>query len=249
VLNSLIFILIGLQLPRILADLHEYSWPQLLGYALAVSAAAIAIRMLWVFPGAYLPHLLSARVRRRERRPPWQQVTLVGWCGMRGIVSLAAALALPIATADGAPLPGRELVIFLTFTVIVATLVIQGLSLRLLIRKLKIGADWGSLEEERMARTRIAEAALQALPALAAEHAVAQSLSAEIRAGYEERIAAAHPAQLILSGEHDHRSLLRMALLNAERRELIRLWRDQRIGDETLHEIERELDLEESRLG
>jgi monovalent cation/hydrogen antiporter len=247
-MNSVIFILIGLQLPHILAALTSFSPAQLLGYGVAVSSSAIAIRLLWVYPATYIPRWLSKRIRAKEPHPPWQQVTIVGWCGMRGIVSLAAALSLPETTATGAALPGRDLILFLTFSVIVATLVLQGLSLPPLIRWLRIGGDWRVYEEARGARTRIAQAALEVIDRHALAHGTPEEVVRQARAAYEERLRSLHPSALALSVETDHRRQLKLALLAAERRELIRLWRAQELGDEALHEIERELDLEEARL-
>jgi CPA1 family monovalent cation:H+ antiporter len=132
-LNSLIFILIGFQLPVILSQLGDYSLGELVVYAVAVSLTAILLRMAWVFPAAHVPRLLSRHIREREPRPPWQGIVVVGWTGLRGVVSLAAALSLP------KNFPNRELILFLTFWVIFATLVGQGLTLPVLIRVLGAG--------------------------------------------------------------------------------------------------------------
>jgi monovalent cation/hydrogen antiporter len=247
-LNSFIFVIIGLQLRTVIASLSQYTWPHLLGLAAAVSTAAIIIRMLWVFPGAYLPHLLSSRVRGRERRPPWQQVVVVGWCGMRGIVSLAAALALPLTLTGGTPFPARDLLIFLTFAVILATLVIQGLSLAPLFKRLGIGSDWSEYEEECKARRATKHAALAQLEKVAAHHGASEAMVNELRTQYLAQLEDLNPTQLVLTDSQNHRHSLRAALLHAERRELIRLWRAHEVGDDALHSIERQLDLEEARL-
>jgi monovalent cation/hydrogen antiporter len=247
-LNSLIFVIIGLQLRGVVEGLSEYSWPHLLGLAAAVSIAAIVTRMLWVFPGAYLPHLLSSRVRAGERRPPWQQVVVVGWCGMRGIVSLAAALALPLTLADGSAFPARDLLIFLTFAVILVTLVLQGLSLAPLFKWLGIGGDWSEYEEECKARRATKRAALARLDGFAAEHGASDAVVDELRTQYHAQLEELSATQLVLTGAQNHRHSLRSALLQAERRELIRLWRAHEVGDDALHSIERQLDLEEARL-
>lgn len=247
-LNTLIFILIGLALPGVVAELAQYSVATLIGYAAAVSAAAIVIRMLWMFLGAYLPPFLVRRIRDREGWPPWQWVVLAGWCGMRGIVSLAAALALPELTGAGMPFPGRDLIIFLTFAVIVVTLVLQGLTLMPLIRGLHIGSDWSGLDEEHLARRRIAEAALEAIHRLGREEHIVKETVNHVCAEYQLRLARAHPTRLVLAYGDDPVVRLRRAALSAERQELIKLWRDQEIGDEVMHRLERELDLEEARL-
>ena len=241
-LNTLVFILIGLELPDVVADIAGYGWSTLLGQAAAVSVVAILVRMLWVFPGAYLPRWCSARVRRSEPRPPWQWIVVIGWCGMRGIVSLAAALALPES------LPGRDLVIFLTFAVILATLVVQGLTLLPLIRWLRISGDWSVLDEERVARERTALAALAAVQRTAASDGITGEALDLVAAEYRGRSERVHPGHLVMTIADDPVLRLRRAALAAEREALIGLWRSQTIGDETLHQIERELDLEESRL-
>ncbi len=242
VMNSLIFIMIGLQLPEILAALGNRSLPQLLGFGLVVSLVAMAVRLAWVYPSAYIPRWLSRHIREKEAKPPWQMVTLIGWCGMRGIVSLAAALALP------PEFPFRDLIIFLTFCVIVATLVVQGLTMPPLIRALKIGADWKSQEEERSARTKVLQAALSQFDTCAVDHPTAKVTSDLVREEYKQRIESLHPTRLAFHDQPDSLQHLHLALVAAQRKELIRLWRTREIGDETLHEIEHELDLEEARL-
>src|SRR5260221_8392726 len=153
-LNGFVFILIGLQLPEVVSALSGHSIPvqRLVWYALFISLAVIVIRILWVFPATYLPRLLFKKHCKHDPYPKWQHVTIVAWTGMRGVVSLAAALALPNKIRDGSPFPGRDLILFLTFIVILATLVVQGWSLPLLIRGLGIKDD-GSMEKaEREAR-------------------------------------------------------------------------------------------------
>jgi Na+/H+ antiporter len=159
-INGAVFILIGIQLPRVLAGLGSRTPLELLGLAVAISATAIVVRILWVFPGTYIPRALSAKIREGEPHPPVRAVFIVAWAGMRGVVSLAAALALPLTVESGAPFPERDLIIFLTFAVILATLVGQGLTLPLLIRGLRIAADGGDDHEEAHARMSAAEAAV-----------------------------------------------------------------------------------------
>ena len=137
-LNGLVFILIGLQLHLVLTGLTDHSWSDLLWYATVISLTVIVVRIIWVYPGTYLPRLLFKRLREREPSPPLRNPTVVAWAGMRGVLSLAAALALPLTINGGQPFPQRNLLIFLTFSVILTTLIIQGLSLPLLVRFLKI---------------------------------------------------------------------------------------------------------------
>ncbi|MFO0824716.1 MAG: Na+/H+ antiporter [Gemmataceae bacterium] len=148
VLNSLIFILIGLAIRPLLESLSgQHSFEQLMTATAIVSAVVIGSRILWMFPGAYVPRWLDRQfLSTHDAYPPWQSVMVVGWTGMRGVVSLAAALALPLTGADGAPFPNREAIQFLTFGVIFVTLVGQGLTLPLLIRVLGVSAPPGEDE-------------------------------------------------------------------------------------------------------
>jgi len=168
---------------------------------------------------------------------------------MRGIVSLAAALALPPTLADGNAFPERDLIIFLTFVVIAVTLVVQGLSLKPLIRRLKLGKDWSLQEEQQRAKMALGKAAIAAIDAVAAKDEIANELAERIRAEFAEKITLAVPGGLVLShtGADDARRL-RAAAVKAERQELIRLWRENQISDDVLHHIEEDLDYQESRI-
>jgi monovalent cation/hydrogen antiporter len=269
-LNSLLFILIGLQLPTILEDISEgYSPATLALYAAAVCLAVIFARFVWVFPATYIPRRLSRRLRERDPSPPWQSVTVISYAGMRGAVSLAAALAIPFTTESGAPFPGRDLVIFLTFCVIFVTLVGQGLTLQPLIRWLDIHDDGSSEKEEIKARLLAAEAALQRIDELADEGWVNEDTVERMRGmyGYRRRRFATRHASVsdkrvsdfaadLGDGSDDEdyeaRSAnfqrLRRELLEAEREAVLRLRSEGKIGDEVMRLLERDLDLEDSRL-
>ena len=242
-LNSLVFILIGLQLSSIMAGLTEFRTLELLGYAVAISAVTIATRIIWVFPSAYLPHLLS----KRSPAPSWQETSVISWCGMRGIVSLVAALALPYFTLGGLPFPGRDLIVFLTFSVIITTLVLQGLTLPHLIRWLQLGGDWHLYHEEQTARAKLIKVALQEVEKTAVEADIPEATLEHVRWEYKARLQELEPTSLIL-GDIPYLHQLRLAALAAERRELIRLWRNHEINDEVLQRIQRDLDFDESRL-
>ena len=140
-MNALLFGLVGLQLQPILDRLSGYTSSQLIGYAVAVAGVVIATRIVWVIPLTYLPRLLFPSMRRRDPYPPWQQPAFVCWTGMRGAVTLAAALAIPLATDAGTPFEARDLMVFLAFSVVLATLVLQGLSMPLVIRALGLEDD------------------------------------------------------------------------------------------------------------
>jgi NhaP-type Na+/H+ or K+/H+ antiporter len=141
-LNSVLFILIGSQLPNILQGISgEYSMMAVVLYVALVGLAVIGTRLLWTFPATYLPRYLSRTVRERNPSPPWQQTAAVAYTGMRGAISLAAALAIPLTVHSGAPFPARDQILFLTFCVILLTLVLQGLSLPLLVRRLGLAPE------------------------------------------------------------------------------------------------------------
>jgi monovalent cation/hydrogen antiporter len=251
-LNGLIFILIGLQLRSVVDGLDEYTTGEIISYAILVSLTVILVRMVWVFPATYVPRWAIRRIRERDPSPPWRSVSVIAWTGMRGVISLAAALALPLQTAAGAPFPERDLIIFLTFCVILATLVVQGLSLPVLIRALGLEDDHIGDREETHGRISIAEAALERLDELVEEDWVREDTTERIRGLYtyrRDRFASR------FDGDPDGveaRSAayqrLMIELLGAQRLRLIMMRDEGSIGDEVMHRIERDLDLEESRL-
>ena len=252
-LNGFVFIVIGLQLPGILRGLHGESLFSPIQNALIISAAVILIRIAWVLPATYLPRLLSKKLRGRDTIPPWQQVTVVAWSGMRGVVSLAAAFALPLALTDGTAFPGRNYILFLTFSVILATLVLQGLTLPLLIRKLRIKSDSITDEEERTARLEANQAALALIGTVAENHDFPSDVVDRLRAEYDERI---EQLQLCAENPEDCRGeiatpqyqRLQHEALRIERQTIIRLRNQHVINDEALRRIQRDLDLAEARL-
>jgi monovalent cation/hydrogen antiporter len=218
-----------------------------------VSATVIGVRLVWVPLAAGIPRLVSPALRRRDPFPSWSQVLLVAWTGMRGIVSLAAALALPVTTASGTPFPFRNEIILLTFAVILSTLVLQGLSLTPLIRILDLGED-NTLElEEARAREEAARAALMRLDQLTSASWPRRDHIERLRAIHTQRVQRASPITL---GDGDASAQARAAFrrlrhetLTAERRALTAL-RDQGvISDEILHRLEQELDVEATRIG
>src|SRR6202000_1721484 len=163
-LNGFVFVLIGLQLPVVREGIKSFSSGELLLYGGLFSALVIVLRLLWVFPGASLAYWIRRRVfHQHEKRPPFRQTFVLGWTGMRGVIALAAALSLPEKLADGSPFPQRNLIIFLTFSVILVTLVLQGLTLPALIRWLGLAGFTGPNCEEREARRIMAQTALERL--------------------------------------------------------------------------------------
>src|SRR5277367_4049342 len=254
-LNGFVFILIGLQLPEVLHVLsgHDIPIEQLVWYALLISLAVILVRILWVFPAAYLPRLLFKNIRQRDPYPSWRHVTLIGWTGMRGVVSLAAALAIPLTIQSGDPFPDRDLILFLTFIVILATLVVQGLSLPLLIRWLGIKDD-GSMEmEERDARLKANQAALARLNEIGERDPAKADALQRLRIEYEDHILQVKGAEFgnagtslrLFSSEFER---LSHEALQVERRTILKLRNEDAISDEVLRRIQRDIDLAEARL-
>jgi CPA1 family monovalent cation:H+ antiporter len=249
-LNCLVFILIGWQLSAIVERLTDYTVAQLFFYGTFVSAVAIVVRFIWIYPAIYLPLVFRAARGQSVPAPQEGEVFIMSWCGMRGIVSLAAALALPVELVDGSSFPERDLIIFLTFVVIAVTLVIQGLSLKPLIRRLQVGRDWSIQEEQQRAKMALGKVAIAAIDAVVAkEDGISNELAERIRAEFAEQITLTVPDGIVLrhSGADDAKRL-RAAAVKAERNELIRLWRENQISDEVLHKIEEDLDYQESRI-
>ncbi len=253
-LNGLAFILLGLQFPTLLASVAgQYSATQLALFIAAASAVAIAARLLWIFPGAYLPFLLSKRIRSTETRPPLSHVVVAGWAGMRGTITLAAALSIPHLAADGSPFPGRDIVIFLAFGVTAVTLLLQGTTLETLICKLGVKADDTSVREEHLARLTAVEAGLKTLRNLETLSPSPEETAAlgEVIAEYEHRL-----AELTAQGETQASARLRrrstrnyrLLALHAERAAIDHLWRHDRITDEIHRPLQSLLDHEESML-
>jgi monovalent cation/hydrogen antiporter len=253
VLNGVIFILIGLQLGTLREAVPAGQFASLVFTGVLISATVIVVRLLWVPLGAILPRLVSPSLRRRDPMPPWSHLLIVGWTGMRGIVTLAAALALPVTTAAGTPFPFRAEIILLSFSVILATLVLQGLSAAPLIRALKLEEDRSLEHEEMGARGHAARAALAHLEKLADEdHAIPDHLD-QMRTHYERRLQRYAPTGPVdpecTSERAEAFRRIRHETLTAERLALIKLRNDGTISDEVLHRLEHELDVEALRLG
>jgi Na+/H+ antiporter len=252
-LNAVLFILVGLQLRPILDQVSGRSAATLLGLAALISAVVIAARIAWGFTIPYLVRALDRRPSQVARRVDARQRLISGWSGMRGAVSLAAALALPLETDSGQPFPERDLIIFVTFGVIFTTLVVQGLTLPALIRRLGVHDDGGEEREELQARLGAADAALARLEELAGEEWTREDTVERLRGLYQFRRRRLKARAGILEDDgSEDRSLayqrLVRELLEAQRRAIIRLRNQGVISDGVMHRVERELDLEDSRL-
>jgi CPA1 family monovalent cation:H+ antiporter len=242
VVNCLVFVLIGIRLPLIAESLlgqQALSWPRVVGLIAALSAVAIGVRFLWIFTATYGVRWLLPSLRRRD--PASARVsTLVSWSGMRGVVSLAAALALPTALPTGEPFPQRDLVILLTFGIVFVTLVGQGLTLPALIRALRLANDTSRETETELAREAMRRAAIQAVNRLVAEHGLPAHEAVAVKRFFNSRSGGG------LSPDSEARLWLGAA--TAQREALIKLWRNGEIGDDVLLGLEREIDLAEARL-
>jgi CPA1 family monovalent cation:H+ antiporter len=249
-------LLIGLQLRTIVNGLSQYPLLTLIGWSLAIAAVVIVVRYVWMFPATYLRRMAFPKVREREGPdPPWQWVFVLGTAGMRGIVSLAAALALPETIAPGVPFPERNLILFVTFVVILVTLVGEGLAMPWLIRHWNIKDPEDDGRAVSAARVRVADAAREHLRSLepSFQSPAEWEVAGRLHADYEQR--SAHFAEHREGEEpaddarlHEIERGLRREALQAERRALQNLRRRGEITDEAYRGLEWDLDLAESRL-
>lgn len=257
-LESVIFILIGLELPRVVNALSTHSLTTLLGYAVLTTVVCIVVRFVWVAVAVTLLRR-SRRRRHKEVSPPWNEGALVAWAGMRGADSLVIALALPLVTNTGKPFPGRDLIVFITFGVIFATLVVQGLTLVPAIKLLRLPSDPFDRTEEAIARAAEAKAALRRLDQIAVAGKVSPHIISILRNRYAARLerwsarragSGADPTETQTAVEerwdthaaeyaHVHEELL-----GAERDSLTELRKNERVSDYVLRRLQRELDLE-----
>jgi monovalent cation/hydrogen antiporter len=253
VINALLFALVGLQLSRILDELTGLSAWELARYGLLVTGTVVLTRIAWIPVVVHLPRRLSRRLREREPAPPMANQLIVAWSGMRGAVSLAAALAIPLATDAGTAFPARDLIVFLTFCVILGTLVVQGLTLPLLIDMLKVEPDHLDEKEDSKARIKSAEAALARLEMLLGEDWVRQDTAERLRGLYNfrrDRFASRFDSESdgAIEEQSQNYQRLRRELLEAEREAIVGLRRDGVINDDAMRRLQRDLDLEDARL-
>ena len=254
-LNATLFILIGLQLPVIVDDLDAYTVGEAIGYSALICAVVIGARFAFTFTMPYVIRAIDRRPAQRERRVGARVRVVMSWAGMRGAVSLAAALALPLETDAGAALPERNLILFITFALILVTVVGQGLTLPALIRRLGVREDGGEEEaEELRARLTASRAALDRLDELAVEDWTREDTIERVRGMYEfrQRRFKARAGKLEDDDGIEDRSMAYQRLMRhlfvAQRQAVVELRNRGQISNEVMHRIERELDLEESRL-
>jgi len=254
-IEGMIFLLTGLQAHTLVAGLKTHTLAELAAAGAIVSVVVIVTRFIWMYPATYLPRWLSPALARRDPSPPWQWPFLLAFTGVRGIVSLAAALALPLTTSGGAPFPNRDLILVLAFVVVLVTLVGQGLTLPWVVRALGL-ANAGRREQEALrteefeARKEAIEAASRRLDALAADSAVPDDVIARLRAHHRQRLA----QNLIRSDNGGHLERiakadeLELQLIAAERDLINEKYRQGTLKAETRRRLERELDLRDAQL-
>ena len=254
--EGLVFLATGLQARTLIARIEHYPVSELALSAAVVSVVVIVARFIWMYPAIYMPRWLSASLRRKDPAPPWEWPFILAFTGVRGIVSLAAALAIPFATADGHPFPGRDLILFLTFSVILVTLVLQGLMLPLVIRALGL-AHAGRRErhadhlEEQQARRQAIEAGIARLDRLASERDLPDEVVRPLRAHQRDRLKHIEQGS---DGDAGHKKLtdlhcdIELQLIEAERQHVNDLFRNAKLKDEARRRIERELDLREAQI-
>jgi len=252
-LNGFVFIVIGLQLPRILHAWNRESLTDAFMSAIVICAIVILVRFAWVIPATYLSRAIKTKRHVRDLTQSWQHVAIVGWAGMRGVVSLAAAFALPLALPTGRPFPGRDYILFIAFSVILVTLVLQGLTLPTLIRKLGVPRDAETDDEERLARLEANKEALKWIAETRAKSDSSPEAIDRLRAEYDERIeqlehCADNPDECRGEIATPRYQRLQHQALRIERKTIIRLRNERVINDDALRRIQRDLDLAEARL-
>ena len=256
ILNGFVFVLIGLQLPLIREGIKSFSTLTLLLLGTLFSALVIVLRLLWVFPGATMAYWIRRHFQHQnEATPKIRQIFVTGWTGMRGVIALAAALSLPRELADGSPFPQRNLIIFLTFSVILVTLVLQGLTLPTLIRALGLAGSAGPNCEETEARRIMAQAAIEHLERTSREAAPEEAvLFKDLEEHYRHKLLSlpGNDAQGEAETKADaaayrHYLEMSLSLLRVERETAVQLRNNGRINDEVLRQLLRELDLSEIR--
>jgi CPA1 family monovalent cation:H+ antiporter len=253
-IEGLLFLLTGFEMRSLFERSKAFPLHDILFATVLVTAIAVVARFVWLYPATYLPRWLSKSLRQRDPPPPWQWPFILSFAGIRGAVSLAAALALPLTLADGDPFPNRDLILFVAFGVILITLVGMGLSLSVVVRWLGV-ADVGRNEEIAAHQTEIAarrealEAALESLDCIVEQRDLGEDVVKLLRARHDVRL-----SQLPDSLDPDRHDVsaagteLTRELIAAERKFIHGLLRDGRITDETRRRIERDLDLEEASL-
>jgi Na+/H+ antiporter len=257
ILNGLVFILIGLELPSIIAGLEGYSLAEAWKYGLLVSALVILVRMIWIYPGTFIPRWLFKSIRRKESPPGWKGSFIIGWAGMRGVVSLAAALSLPLTLDSGKPLPERNLIIFITFVVILVTLVIQGLTLPFIIKAINIEEIDPVIPEEKQEaeiRIRLIDTALKRLEDKHKADLENNDLLISLKSEFENHLKHNNRTlECMECIEQDQKELIvyRRVLRDiyrVQRKELYHMRKENTFSDEAIRKEEMQVDIAEVRI-
>jgi len=255
-LEGMVFLITGLQARTLIPHIGNYSMSELAISVAVVSAVVIAARFVWTYPATYLPRWLFPAIRRKDPSPPWEWPFVLAFTGVRGIVSLAAALGIPFIIANARPFPNRDLILFLTFSIILVTLVGQGLMLPSIIRALGLAhagrrERHANLIEEQQARRQAIRAAISRLDQLAAERALSEDVIRPLRSRHRDRLKHVEDES---DGSESNRKLaelhdeIELLLIAAEREEINELYLSGELKDEARRRIERELDLREADL-
>ncbi|MDB4910514.1 MAG: Na+/H+ antiporter, partial [Gemmatimonadetes bacterium] len=249
-LESLIFMLVGLELPRVMVALRTHTLRELLAMVLVTTLVCILVRFVWVFISIYFGDA-NRRAGRPKSSKRWKKPFFIAWAGLRGADSLVIALALPLTTRSGAPFPARDLIIFVTFGVIFVTLVLQGFSLAPLVRRLGLQGEAAEAREERLARVAMADAALENLRDVARNEKIPKDIVAKVRHEYEQRRRTAkqiHLPQQENGLDGAAYRALRRRMQAAERAELLKLAESGKIGGDVMRHVQRQQDLRDMLL-
>ncbi len=252
VINGFVFTLIGFELPSVIRNLQLYTMTQLILYGMAISVAVIITRLIWIYPSAYIPRALFPSIARRDPMPTWQFLFAFGWSGMRGIVSLAAVLAIPRHLPSGAPFPHLDLLTFLTYCVIVSTLIIPSLSLPYLLRRFHLIDKDNRWQEEAKARIRAMNVVLDQINGIKQKERIPEEIYNEFRRQLERKLKVIH-TQLseqpysVLTEDYTALKRLTLCAIKAERQTLFKLRKQGEIHDQVFHLLTDELDIEEER--
>jgi Na+/H+ antiporter len=257
ILNGLVFILIGLELPVVVAGLEGYSLLEACVYGLIISALVILLRILWIYPATFIPRWFSRGIQNREPSPGWKGPLVIGWAGMRGVVSLAAALSIPITTSGGVAFPHRNLIIFITFVVILVTLVFQGLTLPLLIKIIKIDEIDPQISEEKQQasiRLRLLKVSMERIDQKYREELAVNGMISSFRAQMQNELD--HSSKKLDSMECEEYESIEVSVFNkvlkdlyqVQRRELHLIRKEKKFSDEVIRAQEMQIDLSDTKL-
>lgn len=252
IINGFAFTLIGLELPSILQNLHNHPLGHLVFYGVLISVIVMLARLIWVFFTVYLLRIIFPHIARKDPAPAWSVAFILGWCGMRGIISLAAALSLPIYIAPDIPFPHRDLILFITYCVIVLTLIVPSFSLPFLLRFFKLSDVENKMKQEALARMRSFEGVLDNLQEVMKKEKIPEEIFHEFSKHVDRRINVLQTqlqatAYSTVNREYQAIKTLTLAAIASERKTLLQLRYSAEINDDVFHLLLSELDVEELR--